>query len=59
MNGDGIRQRLQFFLVEVLPGLIGVGFYLVDRQLLIRAFFQGLFTEIPQKRTQTLAKSFL
>ena len=55
VNGDGIRQRLQFFLVEVLPGLIGVGFYLVDRQQLVCAFFKRLFGEIPQKRTQTLA----
>ena len=59
VDGDGVRQRLQFFLVKVLPGLIGVGFYLVNRQQLIRAFFQRLFGEIPQKRTQTLAKSFL
>ena len=59
MLRNGVRQSLQFFFVEVLPGLIRVGFYLIDRQELIGAVFLGFFHEIPQQSAQALAQSFV
>ena len=50
VDGNGIRQSLELRFIEVLPGLIRVGLYLVDGQKLVGAFLLGLFAEIPQQR---------
>ena len=55
MGGDGIRQSLQFYFVKVLPGLPGIGFYPVERQQLIRAFFLGALFKITQQSAEAFA----
>ena len=55
MQGDGIRQRLEFFFVKVLPGLIPIRLHFVDGQKLVGALLCRFLAEIPQQRAKTLA----
>ena len=59
MEPDGLRQCLQFFLVEDLPGLIGIGFDFIDWQALIGGVFLGFLGHVAQQRSQASAKALL
>ena len=56
---DGLRQSFQFFLVEDLPGLVGIGFDFIKRQVLIGGAFPGFLGHISQQRSQASAKTLL
>ena len=59
MEPDGLRQGFQFFLVEDLPGLVGIGFDFIERQVLIGGTFPGFLGHISQQRSQASAKTLL
>ena len=59
MEPDGLRQGFQFFLVEDLPGLVGVGFDFIDWQALVWCIFPGFLGHVPQQRSQASAKALL
>ena len=49
MDGNGICQSLELFLVKFPTGLVGIGFDFVNRQFPVSAGLQRFFGEIPQQ----------
>ena len=59
MDADGLGQRLQFFFIEVLTGLIRIGFYFINRQQPVRTLLGGFFREISQQRAKSPTLAFV